>query len=926
MADEGTPPAGAETPPSRRGRWWRRFLWLYLILLVISHGVRWSQEAPPLPSGLASLQLPPQKSFEATTEDPEDFIRFAYRDLPAAAEAPPNAPPALLIHGSPGDMGSMEAIAQSLSAERRVLVVDLPGFGDSTRSIPDYSIQAHARYCELLLEGLGIRRAHLVGFSMGGGVVLHMAQRSPDATASVTLLAAIGVQELELLGEYHLNHAVHGLQAAALWASRELVPHFGAWDRAFFGYEYARNFFDTDQRPLREILREYPGPMLILHGEEDMLVPAAAAREHHRLVPQSELVMLDRNHFFPFMEPQLAAEPLASFMARSDAGETLHRDAVSAQLQRLAAEPFDPTSIPPATGFPLFVILISIAAATMVSEDLSCIGAGLLVAAGRISFLSATVACGLGIFIGDMMLYLAGRWVGGAALSRPPLSWMITPTDVRRSARWFDRKGLTVIFLSRFLPGTRLPTYFAAGLFRANFLRFALYFAIAVSVWTPILVGLATLGGEQAQHLLEEAGQLGWLLFLGIIAALLIGTRILLPSLTYRGRRLLLGKLRRLLRWEYWSPWVFYPPVVLWILWLGMRYRSLTLFTCVNPALPAGGFVGESKEQILDLVRAADPERAPHHRLLPLEEELALEAAREFLDQHPLPAVLKPELGERGAGVVVARDWKTVEDVIRRQARGRAESAVEAFSRSNRGTGNDSAKSSQESGQDSLWRSLHNEPRTDSRLILQEYVGGPELGVFWLRDPATGKGQVFAITEKVLPSVTGDGQRNLEDLILADRQLLAMAPYYLADNEYRIEEIPKAGQVVPLTELGTHCRGAVFLNGERFRTPQLESAVEALSQQVEGMDFGRYDLRGESEEALRAGDFRVLELNGVTSEATHIYDPSHSVLDAYKVLFRQWRWAFVIGQYNRRQGLAKPIGFLPLVRMVLTGQPPARID
>jgi hypothetical protein len=48
----------------------------------------------------------------------------------------------------------------------------------------------------------------------------------------------------------------------------------------------------------------------------------------------------------------------------------------------------------------------------------------------------------------------------------------------------------------------------------------------------------------------------------------------------------------------------------------------------------------------------------------------------------------------------------------------------------------------------------------------------------------------------------------------------------------------------------------------------------------------------------------VLELNGVTSEATHIYDPKNSLFTAYKVLFSQWRIAFEIGEQNRRRNFA----------------------
>src|SRR6266545_2522670 len=157
---------------------------------------------------------------------------------------------------------------------------------------------------------------------------------------------------------------------------------------------------------------------------------------------------------------------------------------------------------------------------------------------------------------------------------------------------------MTAIVLSRFLPGTRLPTYFAAGLLDTSLLKFTFYFLIAASIWTPLLVGTSMLLGREV---IESALMTDHLLLRLAITAVLIFVvvRLLIRISTFRGRRLLMGGWRRLTRWEFWPPWAFYPPVVLYILYLGLKHRSLTLFTCANPAIEEGGFVGESKSKIL---------------------------------------------------------------------------------------------------------------------------------------------------------------------------------------------------------------------------------------------------------------------------------------------------------------------------------------
>ena len=85
----------------------------------------------------------------------------------------------------------------------------------------------------------------------------------------------------------------------------------------------------------------------------------------------------------------------------------------------------------------------------------------------------------------------------------------------------------------------------------------------------------------------------------------------------------------------------------------------------------------------------------------------------------------------------------------------------------------------------------------------------------------------------------------------------------LAINRARLDEIPEADLPVTIGELGSHCRGAVFENGERLVTSALEQAIDGAGRALPGFMFGRYDVRAESEGALKDGRFTILELNGV---------------------------------------------------------------
>jgi len=278
----------------------------YIVLLIASSA---TQKFQPLLKPPAGLRFATVHTIDRGTIEPRS-IRLAYRD--SAPDS--NQTPVLLVHGSPGSGEVLQTLAGLLSHEFRVIVPDLPGFGSSARDLPDYSFRAHGEYLIELMDALHIPKAQLLGFSMGGGVVLSIAHAAPQRVVSLVMLSAIGVQEHELTGSYEVNHILHGAQVAALWMFQNGFPHFGLLGKLPFTMEYARNFYDSDQRPLRAALENYRGPMLIIHGTNDRNVPLAAAVEHHRLVPQSELVVLDENHFMAFINPTVFLDPLVRFL------------------------------------------------------------------------------------------------------------------------------------------------------------------------------------------------------------------------------------------------------------------------------------------------------------------------------------------------------------------------------------------------------------------------------------------------------------------------------------------------------------------------------------------------------------------------------------------------------------------------------------
>ena len=135
----------------------------------------------------------------------------AYRDLPGQGAA------VVLVHGIGSSADTWVDIPERLSARgHRVVALDLPGHGESSRGRGDYSLGALACTVRDLLDHLGIERMHLVGHSLGGGVSMQFAYQFPSRVESMVLESSGG------LGE----EAFTGLRAASLPGS-ELVIKWG---------------------------------------------------------------------------------------------------------------------------------------------------------------------------------------------------------------------------------------------------------------------------------------------------------------------------------------------------------------------------------------------------------------------------------------------------------------------------------------------------------------------------------------------------------------------------------------------------------------------------------------------------------------------------------------------------------------------------
>ncbi len=200
-------------------------------------------------------------------------------------------------------------------------------------------------------------------------------------------------------------------------------------------------------------------------------------------------------------------------------------------------------------------------------------------------------------------------------------------------------------------------------------------------------------------------------------------------------------------------------------------------------------------------------------------------------------------------------------------------------------------------------------------MVLQRYVPEPnEAGIFYVRHPDQPAGQITSLTIKHPPVVVGDGRSTLLDLILADERARLVPHLYLDRLADRLDTVPVQGETVQLVFVGNHCKGSIFQDGRGLVTPALTEAIDRLARSLPDFYFGRIDVRFDSMASLRRGTgFTVIEINGAGSEATHIWDPSTKLLDAWRTQFFHYGSAFRIGAANRRRGFS-PCGVRAMYR------------
>jgi membrane protein DedA with SNARE-associated domain len=170
-------------------------------------------------------------------------------------------------------------------------------------------------------------------------------------------------------------------------------------------------------------------------------------------------------------------------------------------------------------GQGLLLQAVLIVLGTFVLEDAATVLAAMDVQTDHVSLPVALASLYAGIVLGDLGLYGLGR----LAATVPWAKRWAPPERFRQSRDWLGTHVFKVVFISRFLPGARLPTYTACGFLGADFGRFALATVLATGIWTSMLFGVSLHVGHL---LMEYLGAWRWVGMAGFALTIILIGRV----------------------------------------------------------------------------------------------------------------------------------------------------------------------------------------------------------------------------------------------------------------------------------------------------------------------------------------------------------------------------------------------------------------
>lgn len=314
---------------------WLKRLWWSAVLLGISLAVSvWATWETDRQLGDLVARWAPE---------PSSFVELDGMQVHMRDTGPRDDPyPIVLLHGMSSSLHTYEDWQAALQGKRRVISVDLPGFGLTGPSPQgDYRIDTYTRFVLRLLDTLSLRRVILVGNALGGEVAWQTAVLAPERVRKLVLIDSDGYQPSVLSMPLAFQIAsMRGLR----WVSERILPRslVEASVRSVFGdpakatKEKVDRYFELNlrvgnRRALFQrmdqaqfggnsaLIRRVQQPTLVMWGEKDEMISPDQGNLFCRDIPRCKLVTFPGLGHLPQEEnPQATLKVFLDFLAAAN--------------------------------------------------------------------------------------------------------------------------------------------------------------------------------------------------------------------------------------------------------------------------------------------------------------------------------------------------------------------------------------------------------------------------------------------------------------------------------------------------------------------------------------------------------------------------------------------------------------------------------
>lgn len=223
--------------------------------------------------------------------------------------------PVLFLHGGRVEAQTFRKNLELLARDFYVIAPDIPGYGDSSTPNEIWSFKNYADFFDLFLQELELKSVYLVGYSLGGGIALYLAEQS-KIVKKVIFIDPAGLTNAKkdsdikrllfyLRNPQYISSLFILLRDYIKWLAKRAfkIQRINAIRRksGLVGYK---------QQTSIKI------PMLILWGKDDCVFPKGYGIKLHKQIPNSVLDIVNGNHDWIVYNPKLFIEKILPFLSK----------------------------------------------------------------------------------------------------------------------------------------------------------------------------------------------------------------------------------------------------------------------------------------------------------------------------------------------------------------------------------------------------------------------------------------------------------------------------------------------------------------------------------------------------------------------------------------------------------------------------------